>query len=439
MNKVIFLILATSLIIATLFAISKKQRADLYNESQAVTTTDLETTPSSLSVVPNDSTASSTIIYDENYYHDKYLVGTGKEIYTLTGYYHEYAATFFPMDYEPSHDKDYPTFYTCKGFAVTAATNGFIEAYNKRVPLKDGKTVISLNYINPRELPDFPQAIFSSTPENQITFKVTSDELPERDANPCELGAIHYYSDELSPEIIATPTDMAVYQVHISQPPVSNMIIYAGPPLKIGQSQPLKMNQPPVAVPSRQIVSYYASSTGIWPVYADPVVPKQLSCEDQFNSSQSELKSVTNIQGMNPNIFNNDGYNFSMQYFPNWIAHEVDVPGFKRISFELGNDKIVILQGDVNSPSFGNTEVCDLGKYYTIQTGGDLLYRHKITDARYDRSYFDLCAMEYSKCDYSLGSKENPISITYILNQKDPSYQENLDKMDAMLATLRFR
>lgn len=122
-----------------------------------------------------------------------YLVGSGTEIYEITGYYHKYDVQYYPPDYDPHYDKDFPKTFTCNGFIVTGGSQQFITAYNRLAGQINGKTIISLDNINPNRDPEFPrEAIYISTIDKQITIQLDVFPLPERGVIPCDSYGIHF-------------------------------------------------------------------------------------------------------------------------------------------------------------------------------------------------------------------------------------------------------
>lgn len=121
------------------------------------------------------------------------LIGTGKEVYSLEGYYYEYGHEFYPFDYDPQRDKGYPKIFPCEAFMVTGGDQAFIDAYRKKIqskfPTEDGRVVINLNYAIKDENGsniEAPQQITSSTKDNPVTIQMMVHSFPERDSNPCD-------------------------------------------------------------------------------------------------------------------------------------------------------------------------------------------------------------------------------------------------------------
>lgn len=132
------------------------------------------------------------------------LIGTGKEAYSLEGYYYEYGHEFYPLDYDPQRDKGYPKIIPCKAFVVTGGDQAFIDAYREQIqskfPPKDAKVIINLNYLIRDRYGaniDAPSFITSSTEENPIVIKLMVHSFPERDASPCDSYGLYIPEDYL--------------------------------------------------------------------------------------------------------------------------------------------------------------------------------------------------------------------------------------------------
>lgn len=126
-----------------------------------------------------------------------YLIGTGTQAYTLTGYYMDYKSEYYPGDYDYTNGNEFPKIETCRGFVITAGDKDFIDVYNQKIKQLDGKTVINLDHVvQPVLTPNgpevvLPQLITSSTKINPVTIKVGVYPLPEGDIKPCESWGIH--------------------------------------------------------------------------------------------------------------------------------------------------------------------------------------------------------------------------------------------------------
>ncbi len=120
-----------------------------------------------------------------------YLIGTGTQIYSLTGYYIEYNQTYYGEDFDPTQNQ--PRVYACKGFVVTGGSQDFIDAYNKRIPKIDNKTIVNFSSDDLHGFtPDFNNLLSSSNENHQLYLKIKVGMLPERDTEPCEYWGIHF-------------------------------------------------------------------------------------------------------------------------------------------------------------------------------------------------------------------------------------------------------
>lgn len=126
------------------------------------------------------------------------LIGTGKEIYTLTGYYHEYKREFYFLD------DTVPSEITCHGFVVTKGDQGFIDAYKTKIKMLQkmdenivinfddmtiGNPPVSISVLDPSS--PFSSKIYQSSFDKQIDLKFMVHSFPERDTNPCDSYGIY--------------------------------------------------------------------------------------------------------------------------------------------------------------------------------------------------------------------------------------------------------
>lgn len=131
------------------------------------------------------------------------LIGTGKETYTLTGYYHEYEQEFYPLDYDVQNLP--PSTIACHGFVVTSGNQDFIDAYKtqiNRLEKTSGSIVINLNDMligNPpvkilATTSTLSAKITESSPTKPIDLDFMVRPFPERDTNPCDSHGIYIVS-----------------------------------------------------------------------------------------------------------------------------------------------------------------------------------------------------------------------------------------------------
>ena len=121
---------------------------------------------------------------------DPYPIGTGKETYSLNGYYSTYNITMYPFDYDSSRDP-LPATTTCSNFTVIGGDNDFIKVFKNII--QDGNTVNKINKnnlvlnIDISNLKAYEKNIVvNSNPEHPITLKVNVRSMGGRDANYCE-------------------------------------------------------------------------------------------------------------------------------------------------------------------------------------------------------------------------------------------------------------
>ncbi len=125
------------------------------------------------------------------------LIGTGNEVYTVTGYYQEYEKGYYRFDDENL----YAT--TCHGFVATGGNQDFIDAYKSEIKTVEeigGNVVIDIDRMhvpsypgpnNVLEIEPLSSKIKESTIENQISLNFKVWPFPERDANPCDSHGIY--------------------------------------------------------------------------------------------------------------------------------------------------------------------------------------------------------------------------------------------------------
>lgn len=112
----------------------------------------------------------------------QYLVGTGKETYSITGHYQEYTTQYFVSPGKPR-------FVTCKGFEITNGDPYFISEYNKHISKIDGKTIINLDYMELDTSPTLLKSIYTigAVRENEnIMFNIKVNSIPDRQIIPCD-------------------------------------------------------------------------------------------------------------------------------------------------------------------------------------------------------------------------------------------------------------
>ncbi len=120
-----------------------------------------------------------------------YLIGTGTQIYTLIGYYTEHDVHYYGEDYDPTRDQ--VRIFTCKSFVVTSGNQDFINAYNKRVPQIDNRTIINFSGSDIYDFKSsFLTTLLNSNENNQLSLKIKVGELPGRGALPCEYWGVNF-------------------------------------------------------------------------------------------------------------------------------------------------------------------------------------------------------------------------------------------------------
>ena len=128
------------------------------------------------------------------------LIGTGKETYTLTGYYYEYEQEYYPFDYD-DHNLPLPT-RECHGFVVMSGNRDFIDAYKtqiNRLEKNSNNIIINLDHmsiVNPPVLilastSPLATKIIESSPAKPIDLDFMVRPFPERDVNPCDSHGIY--------------------------------------------------------------------------------------------------------------------------------------------------------------------------------------------------------------------------------------------------------